>query len=120
MLYEKMYFFNVFLFFFFSFFYLVPQDVQYIITETELTELEKILQDLKTNNKILQTDSQNLTMMQVKRLKRMLKKKEVTLNLLKAEIEEKQKKIDRIIAIIFLTAIFIIFLILINLPYLII
>ena len=105
-------------FFFFSLLYLVPQDVQYIITEAELTELEKILQDLKMSNKTLQTDPQNLPMqMQVKRLQRMLKKKEVTINSLKAEIEEKQKKIDRIIAIIFLAAIFIIFLTLINLPY---
>ena len=58
--------------------------------------------------------------MQVKRLNRMLKKKEVTINSLKLKIEEKQKQIDRIIAIVFLTAIFIIFLMLINLPYLII
>ena len=107
------------MFFFFSLLYLVPQDVHYIIiTKTELTELEKILQDLKMSNKTLQTDSQNLPM-RVKKLRRMLKEKEVTLNSLKAEIEAKQKKIDRIIAIIFLTAIFIIFLMLINLPYLI-
>ena len=100
-------------FFFFSLLYLVPQDVQYIITEEELTELEKILQDLKRSNKTLQTDSTNLTM-QVKRLKRVMKKKEVTLNSLKesykkyeseaegiieaqkAEIEAKQKKISRL------------------------
>ena len=108
---KKYIFFLMFLFF--SFFYLVPQDVQYIITEAELTELEKILQDLKMSNKTLQTDSQSLTM-QVKRLKRMLKRKEVILNSLKesykkyeseaegiieaqkAEIEAKQKKISRL------------------------
>ena len=108
---KKYIFFLMFLFF--SFFYLVPQDVQYIITEAELTELEKILQDLKMSNKTLQTDSQSLTM-KVKRLKRMLKKKEVILNSLKesykkyeseaegiieaqkAEIEAKQKKISRL------------------------
>ena len=100
-------------FFFLSLLYLVPQDVQYIITEAELTELEKILQDLKMSNKTLQTDSQSLTM-QVKRLKRMLRRKEVILNSLKesykkyeseaegiieaqkAEIEAKQKKISRL------------------------
>ena len=110
-LYEKTYFFLMFLFF--SFFYLVPQDVQYIITEAELTELEKILQDLKMSNKTLQTNSQSLTM-QVKRLKRMLKKKEAILSSLKesykkyeseaegiieaqkTEIEAKQKKISRL------------------------
>ena len=100
-------------FFFLSLFYLVPQDAQYIITEEELTELEKILQDLKMSNKTLQTNSTSLTM-QVKRLKRMLKRKEVILNSLKesykkyeseaegiieaqkAEIEAKQKKISRL------------------------
>ena len=107
-------------FFSLSFFYLVPQDVQYIIIKTELTELEKILQDLKMNNKILQTDSQNLTMMQVKRLKRMLKDKEVILNSLKAEIDEKQKKINILLVLIFVIFMSMVFLTAyIELPYLI-
>ena len=114
-------------FFFLSLLYLVPQDVQYIITEAELTELEKILQDLKMSNKTLQTDSQNLTMMQVKRLKRMLKKKEVILNSLKesykkyeseaegiieaqkTEIEAKQKKISRLRKVVIVLSFLILF-----------
>ena len=98
----------------------MPQDVQYIITETELTELEKILQDLKMSNKTLQTGSENLTMMEVKRLKRMLKKKEVILNSLKAEIEEKQKKINILLVLIFVIFMSMVFLTAyIELPYLI-